>query len=66
MNIRSAAASVALVVDIGSTGFVELIKKIEAAEDTVPEAYKLLGQQNPFTTQKASEIMFDAIADAII
>ncbi|MFL2802951.1 MAG: hypothetical protein ACJ0DD_09420, partial [Paracoccaceae bacterium] len=64
---QKAAAAVALVVDIGSTGFVELVKQIENADGTVPEAYRIKNQgDNAFTTQKASELMFDAISDAII
>ena len=54
-----------MVVDIGSTGFVELVKQIESNSGSVPEAYKISEKQDPFTTQKASELMFDVIADAI-
>ena len=62
---QKAAASVALVVDIASTGFVELVKTIEKTS-TVNDPYKIENQADPFTTQKASELVFDAIADAII
>ena len=66
--IKSSKA-IALVVDIGSTGFVELVKKVENdGDDTtnVNTGFGIKNQANPFTTQKASEKkIFDAIASSI-
>ena len=63
---QKAAASIALAVDIGSTGFVKLVEMIEKAGGTVGDDYKVKNQNDPFNTQKASKLIFEAIADTII
>ena len=63
---QKAAASIALAVDIGSTGFVKLVEMIEKAGGTVGDDYKVKNQSDPFDTQKASKLIFEAIADTII
>ena len=55
-----------MAVDIGSTGFVKLVEMIKTAGGTVSDDYKVRNQNDPFNTQKASKLIFEAIADSII
>ena len=64
--LSKAAASIALVVDVGSNSLVWMVNQIESSGGSVANAYKISGQAEPFTTQKASTLIFDAIADSII